>query len=340
LDEAVKRWVAIGFAVVAVAAGAYGVRWRSQYQPLTIGNEAVAFGDRIRDGVIRPGGTIEGVTSISSEFHEVADDDESEQRHVATDYVDGQHVTFAYTLHNSGSVAVTITGFTPPPKLSLLAPLDNRPFHAFKLASGKTRDVVVRSRMHACEWYQPGSSVTYEGLDLTYRVFSLHRAASIKAPMRVEVRVPDDYHCPRTRPGHFEGGGLAFDFEPTWHARQFDAPQLVTYLSTEALHEPCVANSCADPIDALHRDGVLIAWYTGPKGRVAPENMRIDGLPAHKTVWNHGCTGLKGNEGVTVRFDNRAHTATYTMNACLRGPDLDFLKGRVDAMLRSVRLLV
>jgi hypothetical protein len=351
LDEAVKRVTAGFVVVVLVAVSVVALRWRSQYQPLTAGNEAVSVGDRIRDGVLHPGGEIQGESWISSDFRDAtdssSDDDDDDTRHVVTDYVDGQHVVFAYSLHNAGRVAVTITGFARPAKYSLLAPIDirvgtvrhNQPFHSFRLGSGQTRDIVVRQRMHACEWTQPGSSVSYEGLDLTYRVFGLHHATSIKAPLRVEVKVPDDYKCPRTRPGHFEGGGLAFDFDRSWHAQRFDEPHLVTYVSTEPLHEPCADNSCTDPINALHRDGVLIAWYDGPKGRVANENLRVDGVPAHKTVWHHGCTGLHGDEGVTVRFDNRARTATYTMNACLRGPDLAYLRGRVDAMLRSVQFV-
>jgi hypothetical protein len=88
----------------------------------------------------------------------------------------------------------------------------------------------------------------------------------------------------------------------------------------------------------LPPNSVLIAWYDGPKGRIASENLFVAGQPAHKTYRRNGCPGI-GDEEITVRFDNPALTTTYTMNACLRGPHLARLRRQVDAMLRSVHLV-
>ena len=323
-----KRWGAIGVAVVLIAAAVYSLRWRASYQPLSIGNEAVGLGDRIPGSVLHPDAVTQSETYASPDFREVDDSygADDNRRHVTTDYVDGQHVVFAYTLHNSGRVGVTVTGLAPPAKFAPLA-MTSVPFHPFKLGAGATRDIVVHERMHACEWYQPGGSVTFEGLDLSYRVLGLHRTASIKAPVRTEIAFPGTYHCPRTRPGRFEGDGLAFDFEQSWHTKHFDEPQLVTYLSTEPIY--------AVPIDRLKRDGVLIAFYDGPKGDAAPENVRMEGVRAHKTVWHRGCAAGNGDESTTVALADRSGTTRYTMTACLRGPDLAFLRGQVDRMLRS-----
>ncbi|HVV36468.1 MAG TPA: hypothetical protein VHC63_07665 [Acidimicrobiales bacterium] len=137
----------------------------------------------------------------------------------------------------------------------------------------------------------------------------------------------------------FTGHGLTFRAPGTWKAQAFASePHLVTYLSDATLHDPCHASSCADPIDTLPRNSVLVAWYDGPNGRVAKENLRVGGQPAHKTYRRNGCPGI-GDEEITVRFHNAARTTTYTMNACLRGPDLNHLRAQVDDMLASLRLL-
>ncbi|HVT75479.1 MAG TPA: hypothetical protein VHD87_00500 [Acidimicrobiales bacterium] len=139
---------------------------------------------------------------------------------------------------------------------------------------------------------------------------------------------------PTTR---FRGHGLAFTHPKAWAAWQFDQPMLVVYLSNQPLHEPCHDNSCADPIDTLPRNSVLVAWYEGPKGRVAKENLRVGGQPAHKTVWHNGCIGLHADCAVTVRFDDPSHTTTYTMNACLRGPSVAAERRAVDRILASLK---
>ena len=133
--------------------------------------------------------------------------------------------------------------------------------------------------------------------------------------------------------------GITFKHPQAWRAQQFSAPHLVTFLSQQTLHDPCVNNSCARPLDELSPNSVLIAIYDGPKGRVAKTNLRVGGQPAHKTVWHNGCTDLHADESFTVRFDNPAHTTTYTINACLRGPELPRLRADFDAVLRSVKFL-
>jgi hypothetical protein len=114
----------------------------------------------------------------------------------------------------------------------------------------------------------------------------------------------------------FAAHGIAFDHPQAWRVRLSPAdPRLVVQLRS---------------------DDVRIDWYDGPKGRVAKENLRVGGQPAHKTYWPNGCPGV-GDEMITVRFDNPSRTTTYTMNACLRGPRVRSLRKQVDAMLRSVR---
>lgn len=132
---------------------------------------------------------------------------------------------------------------------------------------------------------------------------------------------------------------IRFVHPKEWRAQPFSSePHLVTYLSNETLRDPCHDNSCAEPIDHLSPNSVLIAWYDGPNGRVAKENLRVAGQPAHKTYRPNGCPGI-GDEEITVRFHNPLRSTTYTMNACLRGTDLKRLRAEVDAMLRSVKFL-
>ena len=132
--------------------------------------------------------------------------------------------------------------------------------------------------------------------------------------------------------------GITFKHPQAWRAQQFAEPHLVTFLSPEPLHDPCVDNSCAEPLDTLPPNSVLIAWYDGLLGRVAKTNLHVGGQPAHRTYRPNGCPGI-GDEEITVRFDNPAHTTTYTMNACLRGPNVKRLRADVAAMLRSVKFL-
>jgi hypothetical protein len=223
LDEAVKRWVItlLAIALVASVAGAaYGLRWRAQYQPLTIDAQFVEVGDRIRSGVEHPGGALQaGTTLISEPLRELADEpsDESRARRVEATYVDGQHLTSAYALHNGGSVGITITGFDiqTPPRYSLLAFIDLRvgkrlanggtsirhtePFRPFTLRAGEARDIVVRQRMHACEHYDRGSGNAWKALGVRYRVLGLNRHAGVPTPMYVSVKIADDYNCPHAR---------------------------------------------------------------------------------------------------------------------------------------------
>jgi hypothetical protein len=209
--------VALGLAMVLVATTCVmGLRWRASYFPLTIDNEAVATFRDIPFGVEHPGGALIS-TMTAGHFAPVEDDplDDDPTTHVATDYVDGRRVTFAYAIHNGGRVGVTITGIGEQAKIELLGTLDVRvgqrlasgtsirhtePFHTFTLRAGETRDIVVHYRMHDCEWFTPGSGNGYERFTLTYRVLGLHRSVDLRTPIRVDVKVPDDYVCPRERP--------------------------------------------------------------------------------------------------------------------------------------------
>ncbi|MEY2474195.1 MAG: hypothetical protein QOK28_3524 [Actinomycetota bacterium] len=349
-----KRVAALVLALALVAAAAVALRWRTSYQPLQIDGEAVTFGDHLSDGVVHPGGAIQPSTYVSGDFKVVEDEqDDDDTEHVATDYVDGQHFVDAVAIHNSGRVGVAITGFEHPPIHALNALIDIRvgdrlrgggtsvvhtkAFRPFTIRAGETRDVVIRSRMDACEWYDAGTGTILEGVSLRYRVLGLSRRADLPGLVRVEIK-RTEASCPRTTFTSSDHG-IEFKYPEAWRAQQFASePKLVTYLSNQTLHDPCVDNSCANPIDTLPANSVLVAWYDGPKGRVASENLFVAGQPAHKTYRRHGCPGI-GDEEITVRFDNPALTTTYTMNACLRGPNLALLRRQVDAMLRSVRFL-
>ncbi|MEY2418032.1 MAG: hypothetical protein QOG90_712 [Actinomycetota bacterium] len=353
----IKRVAAVGAVIAVIVASAAVVRWRASYAPLQIDAEAVSFGDTIPYGVEHPGGAIQPGTLVSGDFQTVEDDEpEDNRQHVVTDYVDGKHVTYAVGIHNAGRVGVTVTGFELPQRnqFFLLETLEVRvghrlrgggtsvrhttAFHPFTVHSGETRDVLIRSRMHACERNAPGGSGTIEGLTVRYRVLGLHRVKTLQGPLRIELRDPDAAGCPRG-PFTSKEHGIEFNHENGWRAQQFSSePHLVTYLSNVTLHDPCVDTSCADPLDTVPPNSVVSAWYDGPKGRIASENLFVAGQPAHKTYRRNGCPGI-GDEEITVRFDNPALTTTYTMNACLRGPHLARLRRQVDAMLRSVHLV-
>jgi hypothetical protein len=191
--------------VVALGALGYGVWWRAQYQPIMIVSRTAAIGDRAHEQRLYP-----GATAISPPLRDVeaAPLDDSEARHVMATYADGQHLTSAYALHNAGSVGITITGFDFPTATdqSLLALIDVRVGaqltafrESFTLDAGETRTVVVRQRMHACEYFAPGSSNSWESLSVRYRVLGLNRHADVPTPMRLGVELSKDVKCPRSR---------------------------------------------------------------------------------------------------------------------------------------------
>jgi hypothetical protein len=150
----------------------------------------------------------------------------------AVTYVDGATVRYAFALHDDGPAPVTVTELVAPAPdfLTLLRPVamglaaekrgisygygvspgpalnadfnepDVEPFHSFTLQPGADRVIYVYARMGDCEWYMPGSAETLEALTVRYTVGGDARQTQLALPEPIQVSVPLDVRCPRTRP--------------------------------------------------------------------------------------------------------------------------------------------
>jgi len=153
---------------------------------------------------------------------------------------------------------------------------------------------------------------------------------------------------------HFAGTGISFDYPATWTAARFDVTSSfsnsLVYLSTSALSDPCVrgSNSVAcgwAATSALGRDGLLVEWaghgfpgwtFDPTKGggtNVAGRAATVEAFDA-----TDACRAIGGDSEIVVTIDDpRADWNWTELRACLRGPNVDGLRAKIDAMLRSVR---
>jgi hypothetical protein len=149
----------------------------------------------------------------------------------------------------------------------------------------------------------------------------------------------------------YGGGGVSFRYPKTWHvapkAWHWGGPalQLVTYLSTQTMHDPCVRSgasaTCAPPLDVLApRGAVLVTWTRGiPSAmpRATGARVKLGGRPARLSLLRPGaCRYLAADETVTATIS--LPSQTLVMQACLRGPGTTANVLRVRAMLATLKL--
>jgi hypothetical protein len=147
-------------------------------------------------------------------------------------------------------------------------------------------------------------------------------------------------------------GSLSFLHPRTWHETRYAVrssfSDLIVYLSTAPLHDPCVTTgettTCGRPLAKLSPGGVVVSWNNIGFPHVGPEiphpNTTIGGQPADLEVTRPGsgmCTGLSQDETVTADIA-RPHGNHYEMVACLRGPDLARNETLVRSMLASTHV--
>ena len=126
-------------------------------------------------------------------------------------YTDGDYVTYAFTVRNTGPLGVTVTDvpFPPETELRMLQPVsaglagsasadaeDMRPFEPFSLDAGGEQRVIVQARLDNCEYYTERAVETLAGQALTYRVLGLTRTAEIAFDRPLLVRSPVIQRCP------------------------------------------------------------------------------------------------------------------------------------------------
>jgi hypothetical protein len=151
----------------------------------------------------------------------------------------------------------------------------------------------------------------------------------------------------------FDNGGLSFSYPAEWRPQSFlevgSFFELITYLSTVTLHDPCThpqpgMSICGDPIGTVPPGGVLVMWgnvgfpRTAGQPEVRNPNSTIGGQHARVTTDRPGlCGQFKAEETITADIE-RPGGNHYEMQACLRSPNLSLSEQRVQAMLTSTRV--
>ncbi len=157
----------------------------------------------------------------------------------------------------------------------------------------------------------------------------------------------------------FTGFGMTFRYPSAWRSQPYQVVSsfsgLITYLSTETLHNPCTTHSvnagtevdCGWPIGHLGPNDVLITWnsYGMPGHRLTAPNTTVGGHPAtvHSGPADDPCAKIGGMRSVDAAITQNPTLAPsggndnlIQMSACISGPGTDRAEADVIAMLDSV----
>jgi hypothetical protein len=128
----------------------------------------------------------------------------------------------------------------------------------------------------------------------------------------------------------------------------------LVWLSNQAMHDPCSATvdggqlvaMCGLPVTTMKPGGVVVGW-TRSEGPVTPDPatlaqvpgraITVGGQPAKLAVaepGRNGCEAIGATRAMHLTVVV-SHEFQYEMTACLRGPKLSVLEGRVRQMLRT-----
>jgi hypothetical protein len=152
----------------------------------------------------------------------------------------------------------------------------------------------------------------------------------------------------------YSAGGVSFRYPTAWKASpaawhwQSSFSSLVTYLSTQPMHDPCTRTStettCAPPLGALLPGAILVSWTRGglPNWSLAKQPGRsttLAGRRAKVQIARPGaCRYLGASETITAQVALSPRHSSLEMQACLRGSSTAPNEKRVLAMLASLRL--
>jgi len=148
---------------------------------------------------------------------------------------------------------------------------------------------------------------------------------------------------------HFSGSGMSFDYPAAWRAQTWKVStarsSLVTYLSTQRLHDPCVhtpaGSRCGLPLDRLHGGGVFVAVtrYGSPGfdfARVAGRPRTIGGYRARIDARTHACDGIGAHIALAVTIATGSSEYTIVV-VCMRAPYLIANRALFDLLLGTVQ---
>ncbi|GAC1345187.1 MAG: hypothetical protein NVSMB29_19310 [Candidatus Dormibacteria bacterium] len=149
----------------------------------------------------------------------------------------------------------------------------------------------------------------------------------------------------------YSGREVAFtypaEWQPHYYPEDFDEGHLVTFLSTQGVHDPCRRHppgslSCTWPVSRLDAGGVLVEWGTVElpgAGLTHPAGARlitVTGGHASVVVTSPGaCATVGAQFTVTVSVVLSPPGGVLEMTACLNGPNLAEHEAEVMAMVQS-----
>ena len=183
-----RAWPLLVLGLALVLAGV--VQMARSYQPLTSDGVADVRGTRSADLPTFDGGA------------------------VALHYEDGEYVTYAFALRNTGPVAITVTDITLPPQpLPLLHevrvllrprgsddasadPDGAAEFEPFTLGGGEQRTIVVQARMDGCEQVTERAMALFASHHVRTRTLGVSRSVEVPLGVEVLVRAPTIVDCP------------------------------------------------------------------------------------------------------------------------------------------------
>ena len=151
-----------------------------------------------------------GSSSLSPPGRQLASSDPNDDRPtVLVQYVDGETVTFGFSIKNSGRWGVTIVGLEESTagmlhqysyRLSDIGfTTDGGAFKSFALAAHKEQTIKVTARFFNCESYVVGGSAGLDSVEVRFKILGIQRTASIPLGERIEVMSPTNANCPRPR---------------------------------------------------------------------------------------------------------------------------------------------
>jgi hypothetical protein len=147
----------------------------------------------------------------------------------------------------------------------------------------------------------------------------------------------------------YASGGIAFRYPKAWKPSPRSWRNVVTYLSTAKLHDPCTTTgpntqACAPPLGVLPPGGILVTWTRNglPGWKLAAQPgtpTRLAGYAAKLQIARPGaCSYLGASETVTALIAAPVSGNWVQMQACLRGSNRVANKKKVLAMLATLRL--
>jgi hypothetical protein len=153
----------------------------------------------------------------------------------------------------------------------------------------------------------------------------------------------------------FDDGELSFEYPSEWEPATWSVQStfesLVTYLSTEPLHDPCrrTADSvtCGEPLRRLSAGGVLVEW--SHVGFPDADRHRLTAMPGSWTMVDGRraklavdllpvCRGVDADRSLLALIPVSPRGNYYALRACLRGPGLVRSERAVRRLLASTRI--